>query len=70
MVEPLDEEEYESISGNMFSKQGVFFIFNIFWARMYELGKFKLMIPNRVMFYFIAGGVKELYGIYIYSCPQ
>ena len=32
-------------------------LFGLFWARMYELGRFKWMSPNRILYYGIVVGV-------------
>jgi hypothetical protein len=56
-VLPDDLEDYNQLQKDVFSKQAVVLLFGMFWARMYELGKFKYMIPNRMLYYGIVVGV-------------
>jgi hypothetical protein len=35
-------------------------IFSLMWARFYELGRYKYMIPNRLMYYVIVVGLPSL----------
>jgi hypothetical protein len=44
MVKPEDLERYDNLTSNVLKAQGLLMIFTVFWARLYELGNFKMPI--------------------------
>ncbi|CAD8083627.1 unnamed protein product [Paramecium sonneborni] len=56
MIDPADDEQYSAIQKTFFSTSISVGLFSFLWARFYELGKYKFMIPNRLMFYVVAVG--------------
>ena len=57
LVDPEDSEEYRQVQTNVLAKSAMVCLFTLYWARLYEMGRYKYMIPNRVMYYVIAAGV-------------
>ena len=57
LVDPEDSDEYINVQYNILYRTMFMTLFSAYWARLYEMGKYKYMIPNRLLFYCLAGGV-------------
>lgn len=51
LVDPLDDEKYGQMTGNVLKSQGLVMVFAVFWARLLEIGNFKLPTKNRWVYY-------------------
>ncbi|KAM3134026.1 hypothetical protein pb186bvf_013868 [Paramecium bursaria] len=60
LVDPEDSDEYINVQYNILYRTMFMTLFSAYWARLYEMGKYKYMIPNRLLFYCAAGGTTAI----------